>query len=145
MAPNRQGPVVPAFRLEFLAFCDANRDAYLRYAQVRIEDHGEARRCVDAVLEAVERRWVGLLGSESPTARVWRYLRDEAGIRRPAPGPDEGRLRTVLRDDQADIVLLHHQLRIPIGHAARLMGITDNAAHALLRGAERDLGSLDEH
>lgn len=142
---HRGAPQSMRFRLEFLAFCEANRDVYLRYAQVRIEDQAEARRCVDAVLEAVELRWVAVLGSESPAARVWRFLRAEAGSFRSLPVKSEGQLHAVLREDQADIMLLHHQLQLSLNHAAGLMGLPDPDARALLRGAERDFGSRAEH
>lgn len=132
----------PLFRLEFAAFCEANREAYLRYAQERIEDPAEARRCVDAVLNALETRWIAVLGSECPAAQVWRDLRTETGHRTIGPAGRAGRFHAVLADDQADIMLLHHHLRLSVDRAARLMGLADHDARALLRGAERNLGSL---
>ncbi|MGI5353056.1 hypothetical protein ACQEU8_33480 [Streptomyces sp. CA-250714] len=134
----------PSFRLEFAAFCEANRDAYLRYAQVRIEDPAEAKRCVDAVFDALGARWIAVLRSECLAARVWGDLRTEAGYRESGAAGRAGKFHAVLREDQADIMVLHRHLRLPVGHAASLMGLADHDARALLRGAERELASLLE-
>lgn len=139
---NRRVPRPSRFRLEFAVFCEANRDAYLRYAQARIEDQAEATRCVDTVLGALEAGWITVLGSECPAARVWGNLRTETGHR--ATGRAE-KFHAVLRDDQADIMLLHHHLSLPLEQAARLMGLPNHDAHALLRGAERELSGLPDH
>ncbi|MGW3012731.1 hypothetical protein ACWC9R_28390 [Streptomyces sp. NPDC001219] len=139
---QRAGRHPTVFRLEYVAFCDANRDAYFRYALVRIEDQAEAMHCVNTVLAALEASWIAVLASACPAARVWRDLRAETDHRTTGAVGREGKFHAVLRDDQADIMLLHHRLRLPVGHAANLMGLTDHDAHALLRGAERDLGSL---
>lgn len=132
----------PLFRLEFTAFCEANREAYLRYARERIDDPAEARRCVDTVLNTLEARWIAVLGSECPAAQVWRDLRAETGHRTIGPAGRAMKFHAVLADDQADIMLLHHHLRLSVDRAARLMGLADHDARALLRGAERNLGSL---
>ncbi|KPC62510.1 hypothetical protein [Streptomyces chattanoogensis] len=143
MIRDHQGVHRPdLFRLEYAAFCEANQDSYLRYALVRIEDQAEARRCVNAVLEALRSSWVAVLASECPAARVWKNLRTEAAHRTIGAVERTGRLHAILRDDQADILLLHHHLRLPVDHAACLMGIADHDAHALLRGAERDFITL---
>ncbi|MEU9983567.1 hypothetical protein [Streptomyces sp. NPDC050856] len=130
------------FRLEFAAFCEANRDAYVRYAQVRIDDQAEARRCVDAVLDALGARWVAVLGGERPAACAWRDLRTETAQRTACAAGRAGRFHAFLREDQADMMLLHYHLRLPIDGAAGLMGLADHEARALLRGAERDLRTL---
>ncbi|MBM7166851.1 hypothetical protein JQK87_00090 [Streptomyces sp. G44] len=129
------GPCPPRFQLPFAAFCEANRDAYLRYAEARLADPAAASRCVDAVLGAVGARWVAVLGSASPAAHVWRDLR--ARIDRQTAGA--ARLHAVLRGDQADIVLLHRHLGLPVDDAAHLMGLAGCEGRALLRGAEREL------
>ncbi|MFC8247743.1 hypothetical protein [Streptomyces chartreusis] len=141
---SSRGTRSSSFRLEFTAFCEAHRDAYLRYAQVRIEDRAEAVRCVDAVLEAVQARWVAVLGSACPAAQVWRELRDETGHRTVGVARRAARFHAVLRDDQADILVLHRHLLLPVDHAASLMGLADHDARALLRGAERDFESLPD-
>lgn len=130
------------FQLEFAAFCETNRAAYLRYAQVRLQDPAEATHCVDAVLGALGRSWPTVLATDCPAARVWKALRTEAGHRMVSAAARTGRLHAALRDDQADIMLLHHQLRLSIADTARLMGLPDHDARALLRGAERALGNL---
>lgn len=135
----------PSFRLEFAAFCETHRDAYLRYAQVRIEDRAEAVRCVDAVLDAVRTRWVAVLGTARPAAQVWSELRDETGHRMIGVARRAAKFHAVLRDDQADIMLLHRHLMLSVDHAASLMGLADHEARALLRGAERDFGDPPDH
>jgi hypothetical protein len=132
----------PLFRLEFAAFCEANQNVYLRYAQERIEDQAQARHCVDTMLDALETRWITVLGSECPAAQVWRDLRAETGHHTIGAAGRAGKFHAVLRDDQADIMLLHHHLRLSVDRAARLMGLADHDARALLRGAERNLGRL---
>ncbi|GGX36515.1 hypothetical protein [Streptomyces noursei] len=133
------------FGLEYAAFCEANRDAYLRYALVRIEDPAEARRCVDAVFDALETSWIAVLASECPAARVWRDLRAETDHRMIGAAGRRGKFHAVLRDDQADIMLLHRHLRLSVDHAASLMGLAAHDARALLRGAERALSSPLNH
>ncbi|MGW1278883.1 hypothetical protein ACWD4V_18280 [Streptomyces tsukubensis] len=132
------------FRLEFTAFCETNREAYLRYAQLRLQDPAQARHCVDTVLAALGRRWPAVLASDCPAARVWSDLRAEARHRTVTAALRAGRLHTALRDDQADIMLLHHHLRLPLDDAAGLMGLPRHDARALLRGAERALNNLLE-
>lgn len=138
---NRRPPCPPLFRLEFAAFCEANRNTYLRYAQVRLGNQADARRCVEVVLGDLGPRWIATLGSASPAARVWRDLRAETKRRTTSAAKRSGQLRAVLRDDQADIMLLHHHLRLPIDAAACFMGLASPEARALLRGAERVLGN----
>lgn len=134
----------PAFCLEYRAFCDAHRAGYLRYAQARIEDRHAARDCVDAVLDGVGACWPTLLGSARPAARVWTDLRCAMDHRTAAAHAASGRFHAVLRSDQADIMVLHHGLDMPVGQAAGLMGLPDHEAHALLRGAERELKRLPD-
>ncbi|MFE7276918.1 hypothetical protein [Streptomyces sp. NPDC057623] len=131
-----------SFGLEFTAFCETYRDAYLRYALVRIEDQAEAKRCVDTVLDAVGMRWIAVLASACPAAQVWRELRSEARHRAIGAASRAGRFHAVLRDDQADILLLHRRLSLPVERAAGLMGLAGPDARALLRGAEREFGGL---
>ncbi|WP_416484297.1 hypothetical protein [Streptomyces sp. CL12] len=125
----------------YQALCEANRPAYVQYAEQRITDWAEARRCVDAVLEALDHRWTMVLSSQCPAASIWTDLRAEAARRTPRPGSRAVRLHAVLSPAQADIVILHHDLGLPVERAAHLMGMAGPIAHALLRGAERELGT----
>ena len=127
--------------LGYHALCEANRPAYVQYAERRITGRAEARRCVDAVLATLEDRWITVLASQCPAARIWTDLRAEIARRTPRTGNRAGQLHAILKPAQADIVILHHDLGLPIERAAHLMGITDPVAHALLRGAERDLAT----
>ncbi|MFF4172496.1 hypothetical protein [Streptomyces sp. NPDC001744] len=137
--PPASRSALSALKLGFEAFREANRGAYVRYAEKWTGDPAEAERCVEAVLDALESRWVGVLGSDSPAARVWEELRAEAARRSADSGGRTRRFHTALRDDQADVVLLHHDLGLSVEHAAHLMGLDVPDARALLRGAERDL------
>ncbi|WP_069628977.1 hypothetical protein [Streptomyces niveus] len=127
--------------LGYHALCEANRPAYIQYAERRITDRAEAGRCVDAVLSALKDRWLTVLGSRCPAAHIWTDLRIEAERRTPRAGSRAERLHAILRPAQADIVILHHDLGLPVERAAHLMGMTNPIAHALLRGAQRDLGT----
>ena len=127
--------------LGYHALCEANRPAYVQYAEQCITDQAEARRCVDTVLEALEDRWITVLASRCPAARIWTDLRAEAARHTPRASNRARQLHAILKPAQADIVILHHDLDLPIERAAHLMGITDPVAHALLRGAERDLAT----
>ncbi|WP_143665478.1 hypothetical protein [Streptomyces sp. CS113] len=139
---NRRPPCPPLFRLEFAAFCEANRNTYLRYAHARLGDQADARQCVGVVLGDLGPRWIATLGSASPAARAWGDLRAETKRRTTGAAKRPGQLHTVLREDQADIMLLHHHLRLPVDAAAGFMGLASPEARALLRGAERDLDNL---
>ncbi len=125
--------------LGYQALCEANRPAYVQYAEQRIADRAEARQCVDAVLEAVKGRWITVLGSQCPAARIWADLRTEAARRTPGAASRAGRLHAILRPAEADMVILHHHVGLPVERAAHLMGMANPIAHALLRGAERGL------
>ncbi|MFJ5737233.1 hypothetical protein [Streptomyces microflavus] len=92
------------------------------------------------MLAALEDCWIAVLGDQCPAARIWTDLRTEATRRTHSAGGRAGRLHAILRPAQADIVILHHDLGLPVERAAHLMGMTGPVAHALLRGAERDLG-----
>lgn len=142
-------------RLGFMAFRETNRAAYLRYAQLRLGDTAEAGRCVEALFTGLGARWDSVLGSERLAAAVWMELRRETGRRSGRAGGgagssggtgssggagSSGRPASLLRDDQADILALHRDLSLPLADAARLMGLGDHEALALLRGAERALG-----
>ncbi|WP_217199894.1 hypothetical protein [Streptomyces buecherae] len=133
------------FRLEYAAFCETNRDAYLRYAQTRLMDQAEARRCVDTVLATLGAHWIAALGCANLAAQAWGNLRTETHHRALNAEHQVGNLYALLRDDQADIMLLRHHLGLPLDDAARLMGLANHDAQALLRGAERDLGNLLSH
>ncbi|MCZ0978758.1 hypothetical protein O1L60_04420 [Streptomyces diastatochromogenes] len=53
-------------RIGFEAFCEANRESYIRYAEKWVDDRAEARLCVEAVFDALEPQWVSVLGTQSP-------------------------------------------------------------------------------
>jgi hypothetical protein len=145
MRHNHNGVRPAQFRLEFAAFCEANRDAYARYSQVRIDDAAEARRCVDTVFDALAARWAAVLAGERPAAWAWRGLRTETAQRSACVASRSGRFHAVLRADQADMMLLHRHLQLPVDAAAGLMGLAEHEARALLRGAERDLRIFLNH
>ncbi|MFE6774570.1 hypothetical protein [Streptomyces sp. NPDC057702] len=146
MTDHRRGVSRPPAReLELTAFREAHRDAYLRYAQARIDDQAQARACVDAVFDALAAHWLAVLGSACPAARVWAGLRGATEHRMWRERVRAGEYHTVLRGDQADIMLLRHRLRMPVDQAASLMGLTGHDGRALLRGAERDFGRTLGH
>ncbi|GHA78208.1 hypothetical protein ACIQRS_04460 [Streptomyces termitum] len=125
--------------LAYEAMCESNQHWYVRYAETWTADRSEARRCVQAALDAVEPQWTTALGTVSPAAWVWRGLRAKAEQHPAAKGSSAGRIHSLLPSDQADILLLHHELHLPLAGAARLMGLAGPEALALLRGAERRL------
>lgn len=93
------------------------------------------------MLAALEDSWIAVLGSRCPADRIWTDLRAEAARRTPITGSRAGRLHAILRPAQADIVILHHDLGLPVERAAHLMGMPAPVASALLRSAARALGA----
>ncbi|MFG2116637.1 hypothetical protein ACGFRB_29035 [Streptomyces sp. NPDC048718] len=128
-------------RLVYEALCDANKHWYVRYAEIWTSDRTEARRCVQTALDALEAQWATVLRTASPAARVWKGLRAEVERRSAAEGSTAEHIRSLLSGDQADILLLHQKLRLPLKQAARLMGLPEPEALVLLRGAERRLAA----
>ncbi|MGW8329889.1 hypothetical protein ACWGLE_18540 [Streptomyces sp. NPDC055897] len=128
-------------RLGFDALCEANRPWYIGYAETWTADRAEARRCVKAALDALETRWVNVLGTPSPAACVWESLRTEAERLPAVGGSCAKQMHALLPGDEADILLLHQTLSLPLEQAAHLMGLAGPRAVALLRGAERRLAA----
>lgn len=127
----------------YYALCEANRPIYVQYVERRTGDHAEAQQCVDTVLAALKTRWTTVLSAPSPADRIWDALRVDAALRSSIStrSPADW-LHAILQPAQADIVILHHELGVSVERAAHLMGMTSPNGHALLRGAERALGSL---
>ncbi|MGW2478061.1 hypothetical protein [Streptomyces sp. NPDC001665] len=115
----------------------------MQYVERRTGDHAEAQQCVDTVLAALKTRWTTVLSAPSPADRIWDALRVDAALRSSIStrSPADW-LHAILQPAQADIVILHHELGVSVERAAHLMGMTSPNGHALLRGAERALGSL---
>ncbi|MFJ8676353.1 hypothetical protein [Streptomyces sp. NPDC093589] len=126
-----------AFFLEYTAFRELHLDWYLRYAYVRTGEWTRATHCVEAAFDALSSGWTTVLRSECPAARAWQLLREQAGERTTCSEGHSWSVHCLLRDAQADTVLLHHHLGLSIKQTAGLMGIDDHAVRALLRSAER--------
>ncbi|GAU71084.1 hypothetical protein SSP35_27_00050 [Streptomyces sp. NBRC 110611] len=130
------------FRLAYTAFRQLHHDVYLRYASVRTEDWHRAKQCVDAVFETLSTVWPATLRSDCPAARAWCLLRHEAAARACCRPGQTWRIHCLLEDPQADVVLLHDRLGLPVAQVAVLMGIDDYTVRALLRTAERSLRAI---
>lgn len=128
-----------AFCLEYAAFRELHLDWYLRYAYVRTGEWTRATHCVEAAFDALSAGWTTVLRSACPAARAWQLLRDQAGERTTCAEGHNWSVHCLLRDAQADTVLLHHRLDLSIKQTAGLMGIDDHTVRALLRSAERAL------
>ncbi|WP_052286679.1 sigma-70 region 4 domain-containing protein [Streptomyces sp. 769] len=130
------------FRLAYTAFRQLHHDIYLRYASVRTEDWNRANQCVDAVFEELSTGWPAALRSNCPAARAWFLLRQEAAVRARCRPGQTWRIHCLLEESQADVVLLHIRLGLPVAEVAALMGVDDCAVRALLRAAERSLQAI---
>ncbi|WP_159041631.1 hypothetical protein [Streptomyces sp. WM4235] len=141
--PRRAGARMPAaFCLEYTAFRELHLDWYLRYAHVRTGEWTRANRCVEAVFDALSASWATALRSACPAARAWQLLRDQAGERTTCSEGHGWSVHCLLNDAQADTLLLHHRLGLPITRTADLMGLDIHAVRALLRSAERAIEGL---
>ncbi|MFI8515592.1 hypothetical protein ACIGHB_31140 [Streptomyces sp. NPDC085460] len=101
----------------FAAFCMRHMDTYTRYAIVRTGDPHTANALVGAVLGDLAMTWMEVLQSPSPSALAWRLLSSRAGRDSASAGPYR-----VLPATQADAVLLHYRLGLPVEQAAEVMG-----------------------
>ncbi|MFG2767439.1 hypothetical protein [Streptomyces rubiginosohelvolus] len=132
-------PMPAAFGLEYTAFRELHLDWYLRYAYVRTGEWTRATHCVEAAFDALRAGWATALRSACPAARAWQLLRDQTGERTTCAEGHTWSIHCLLRDAQADTILLHHRLGLSVKQTAGLMGIDDHAVRALLRSAERTL------
>ncbi|MFF0740523.1 hypothetical protein ACFYVL_08975 [Streptomyces sp. NPDC004111] len=96
-----------------------------------------------AAFGELSERWAEVLSGDCPAAAAWDMLSraiadQEKG--RGGGGPARGALHS-LTDPQADAVLLHEQLQLSDAQAADLMGLRTASLQALLRTADRTMGT----
>ncbi|WP_148587974.1 sigma-70 region 4 domain-containing protein [Streptomyces sp. WAC01526] len=132
--------ILPArFPLEYRAFRQLHRDIYVRYAFVRTEREAAAVRCVEAVFQTLSAEWTAALRSETPAARAWQLLRQEATARSECRPGHSWSVHCLLEGQQADAFLLRRRLGLTVAQTATFMGVADYTVRAWLRTAERSL------
>ncbi|MFJ1804326.1 hypothetical protein [Streptomyces sp. NPDC088180] len=126
--------------IAFRAFRDMYRAGYVAYATARLGTHELAERVVEDCLTALAVRWSATLGGSHPAAMAWRLLAacvdDAEGT--PLPCPAE-------RMCGSDAHVLRDHLRMDIGRASDLMGLTRGeflvALHSAARPADACCGN----
>ncbi|MBB5938730.1 hypothetical protein [Streptomyces zagrosensis] len=127
--------------VEFTAFCQLYRRAYLDYARARTGSDSCAQHAVEATIERLAHQWHVALRSACLQASAWAVLRaataDHDACRPPEnPFAYEG----LLAPSQADAVLLHQCLGWDIEKAAELMGAHPSSLRGWLTTAALALG-----
>ncbi|MFI1018169.1 hypothetical protein [Streptomyces sp. NPDC020965] len=125
----------PAASATLEAFTQFHHDRYLRYARARLDDPAAAATAVAETFTDLSVVWKEILSSPSPAALAWRILR-HAVERRPraSDGEPAGPAFTA---EQADAMLLHGHLDMPVAEAADVMGIDDSLLRVRLASAQR--------
>lgn len=126
--------------ITFRAFRDMYRAGYVAYATARLGTHELAERVVEDCLTALAVRWSATLGGSHPAAMAWRLLAacvdDAEGTPLPCPGD---------RMCGSDAHVLRDHLRMDIGRASDLMGLTRGeflvALHSAARPADACCGN----
>lgn len=118
--------------IAFRAFRDMYRAGYVAYATARLGTHELAERVVEDSLTALAVRWSATLGCSHPAAMAWRLLAacvdDAEGAPVPCPGD---------RICGSDAHVLRDHLRMDIGQASDLMGLTRGEFLVALHLADR--------
>ncbi|MFI2214908.1 RNA polymerase sigma factor [Streptomyces sp. NPDC020141] len=161
--------------LDFTAFHQAHRPAYLRWAETYLNHRADAEEAVDAAFEQLLTIWTTVLKKENPAGYAWTVLRtrtiDLARGRRPAPLDTMAFETTALRDAvdpigqleesltlfhaigllpprQMDVVVLLHIHDLTADQVAAELGITPAGVRSTVRHAKRRLREilgLSEH
>jgi RNA polymerase sigma-70 factor (ECF subfamily) len=157
--------------VDFSAFHQMNRAAYIRYAETILNNRADAEEAVDVCFEKLLRYWDAVLSKENPAGYAWTVLRHctmdacTARARRPVPfdtaafhtealltavdpiGQLEESLNlfhTVrqLPPRQMDVVLLLHAHGMTTHKVAEHLGITTASVRSNARHAIRRLREL---
>ncbi|MFE0763278.1 hypothetical protein [Streptomyces smyrnaeus] len=121
------------------AFICCYDQVYRRYAQVRTSDAQSAKAIVERVLGRLRDRWEEALRSPSAAAFAWQLLSVEVSgmcCRCPAH-PGAQAVYGIVGRTQADALVLHHVLQLPVPESSALMGVPEHLLVARLRSAER--------
>ncbi|MFR9724007.1 hypothetical protein ACL02R_11670 [Streptomyces sp. MS19] len=126
--------------LEFTAFCVLHQPCYLRYSEARLGSTPAAKQAVAAALGDLAMSWSSALASLSPARAAWSLLTDRVDNAPVAPSADAtAALYRILPAFQADLVVLHHQLRVPLTLVSRTVGRPHGDVAGLLSLAERNM------
>ncbi|MGX2993782.1 sigma-70 family RNA polymerase sigma factor [Streptomyces sp. JNUCC 64] len=157
--------------LDFSAFHQMHRPAYLRYARTFLRDRTEAEEAVDATFERLLTKWDQILSSDNPDGYAWVVLRNQVADHyrrgRPRPRPldetafDTVALRTTtdpiaqleesltlmravrqLPERQQDVTVLRYLLDLPVERVAYELGISQAAVRSSDRHARRRLREI---
>ncbi|MCX4662099.1 MULTISPECIES: sigma-70 family RNA polymerase sigma factor [Streptomyces] len=169
--PRRLTLMPQAPPLDFSAFHQMHRPAYLRYARAFLRNRADAEEAVDAAFEKLLRKWPQVLRSDSPDRYAWAVLRNHVADhnrgRRPETQPlDEAAFDTValrtssdpiaqleesltlmravrqLPDRQQDVTVLRYLLDLPVDRIADELGISQAAVRSTDRHARRRLREI---
>ncbi|MEV6654735.1 sigma-70 family RNA polymerase sigma factor [Streptomyces sp. NPDC051219] len=62
--------------MDFSAFHQTHRPAYIRWAHTYLSNRADAEEAVDAAFELLLKAWTVVLSSENPAGYAWRVLRN---------------------------------------------------------------------
>ncbi|MGW1411862.1 hypothetical protein [Streptomyces sp. NPDC002403] len=122
--------------ITYRAFRDLYRAGYVAYATARLGTHDLAERVVEDSLTALAVHWSATLGCSHPAAMAWRLLTacvDDADDSAAACSGD--------RICNSDAHVLRDHLRMDIGQASDLMGLTRGEFLVALHSAARPAGA----
>jgi RNA polymerase sigma factor (sigma-70 family) len=154
--------------VDFAAFHQMHRPAYVRWAQAHLRNRADAEEAVDCAFEQLALSWRQVLSMENPAAYAWRVMKNRtidaarARGRRPAL-MDTAAFETAalcgavdpidqleenlslyraiseLPERQQDVVVLRYCLDYTVSEVADHLGISDAGVRSTARHAKRRL------
>lgn len=154
--------------VDFAAFHQMHRLAYVRWAQAYLRNRADAEEAVDCAFEQLALHWPHVLSMENPAAYAWQVLKNRtvdaarARGRRPTLVDGAAFETAALRDAvdpigqleeslslyqaiedlpvrQHDVVVLLYSHDYTIAEAARILGITEAGVRSSVRYAKHRL------
>jgi len=167
-APPMTGTELP---LDFTAFHQMHREAYVRWSERQLGNRADAEEAVDCAFEHLALEWETVLGMEKPAAYAWQVMKHRtidvarARGRRPAPADlaafDTAELRRTcdpigqmeeslhlfgaigsLSERQQDVIMMRYGLGYSAATTALHLGITEAGVRSIARQARRRLEHL---
>ncbi|MGW5122321.1 hypothetical protein ACWEQ8_43975 [Streptomyces noursei] len=123
---------------DYCAFITTYRPIYLQYAKVRLKCEATSQLAVADALGKLAAKWPLALSSPNLPAAAWSILTGHLG----ASGQPNDPLRSLLSDQQADVVILRHRLGLGIRDVAHIMGLSQPMIIGQLRQARKLLQHL---
>ncbi|MFD9338627.1 hypothetical protein ACFWBF_30170 [Streptomyces sp. NPDC060028] len=129
--------------MEYTAFCELHREAYVRYILTRVGDADLSERIAGTAFATLAAIWPSVISSSRPEAVAWAVLGGLVdstlhGVHSSAP-LEEDEVYRQLPVAQADVVVLRCRMALSAGQTAHLMGLEEPTVAVRLRSAGRSL------